>query len=80
MRHRDEVEPPLTDWLREAYDLAGQPPAKPQAGEGGNACETGRAGEGAEARQGEEAEDGCQEARAMSGASGLGGSDGSRRS
>jgi hypothetical protein len=21
IRHRDEVEPPLTDWLREAYDL-----------------------------------------------------------
>jgi hypothetical protein len=29
VRHRDEVEPPMTDWLREAYDLAGQPPAKP---------------------------------------------------
>jgi hypothetical protein len=25
--HRDEVEAPLTDWLREAYDLAGRPPA-----------------------------------------------------
>jgi hypothetical protein len=27
--HRDEVEPPLTDWLREAYDFAapGAPPA-----------------------------------------------------
>jgi hypothetical protein len=23
IRHRDEVEPPITDWLREAYDLAG---------------------------------------------------------
>ena len=22
IRHRDEVEPPLTDWLREAYELA----------------------------------------------------------
>ena len=21
IRHRDEVEPPFTDWLREAYDL-----------------------------------------------------------
>jgi hypothetical protein len=21
IRHRDEVEPPITDWLREAYDL-----------------------------------------------------------
>src|SRR5262249_21692694 len=41
IRHRDEVEPPITDWLREAYDLpdklaaraqrsAGQP--KPQRG------------------------------------------------
>lgn len=25
VRHRDEVEPPLTDWLREAYDLAAAP-------------------------------------------------------
>ena len=24
--HRDEVEPPLTDWLREAYELQDQPP------------------------------------------------------
>jgi hypothetical protein len=23
VKHRDEVEPPLTDWLREAYDLSG---------------------------------------------------------
>ena len=23
--HRDEVEPPVTDWLREAYDFAGAP-------------------------------------------------------
>jgi hypothetical protein len=23
IRHRDEVEPPVTDWLREAYDLSG---------------------------------------------------------
>ena len=31
VRHRDEVEPPLTDWLREAYELAGAPvpPAVP---------------------------------------------------
>lgn len=28
VRHRDEVEPPLTDWLREAYDFAA-PPAEP---------------------------------------------------
>jgi hypothetical protein len=28
VRHRDEVETPITDWLREAYDLAG-PTAKP---------------------------------------------------
>ena len=26
--HRDEVEAPITDWLREAYDFAGQPPAR----------------------------------------------------
>jgi len=25
IRHRDEVEPPLTDWLREAYDFSGSP-------------------------------------------------------
>jgi hypothetical protein len=24
IRHRDEVEPPMTDWLREAYDLPDQ--------------------------------------------------------
>jgi hypothetical protein len=27
--HRDEVEPPMTDWLREAYDFQDQPPQKP---------------------------------------------------
>ena len=26
--HRDEVEPPITDWLQEAYELAGVLPAK----------------------------------------------------
>ena len=26
VKHRDEVEAPMTDWLREAYDLAGAPP------------------------------------------------------
>jgi hypothetical protein len=26
IRHRDEVEPPITDWLREAYDYAGNAP------------------------------------------------------
>jgi hypothetical protein len=26
--HRDEVEPPITDWLREAYDLQDQPAPK----------------------------------------------------
>jgi len=25
IRHRDEVEPPLTEWLREAYELSGGP-------------------------------------------------------
>lgn len=31
--HRDEVEPPITDWLREAYQFsdAAQPPAQPRA-------------------------------------------------
>jgi uncharacterized protein DUF5655 len=29
IRHRDEVEPPVTDWLREAYDLQ-QPRAAPK--------------------------------------------------
>ena len=28
VRHRDEVEPPLTDWLREAYDLQAAPVSK----------------------------------------------------
>jgi hypothetical protein len=27
VKHRDEVEPPLTDWLREAYELSGVPAA-----------------------------------------------------
>ncbi|SRR6266540_5808740 len=27
--HRDEVEAPLTDWLQEAYELSGPPPAAP---------------------------------------------------
>src|SRR5688572_19964408 len=26
IRHRDEVEPPITDWLHEAYELSGAPP------------------------------------------------------
>jgi hypothetical protein len=29
IRHRDQVEPPLTDWLREAYDLCDVPPPNP---------------------------------------------------
>ena len=29
IRHRDEVEPPITDWLREAYDLSSAPAPKP---------------------------------------------------
>jgi hypothetical protein len=28
IRHRDEVEAPVTDWLQEAYDLSGVPAAK----------------------------------------------------
>lgn len=31
IRHRDEVEPPFTDWLQEAYALQDQPPAKATA-------------------------------------------------
>ena len=35
VRHRDEVEPPLTDWLREAYDLQDRltptPPSAPSS-------------------------------------------------
>ena len=31
IRHRDEVEAPLTDWLAEAYELTGAPPAAPGA-------------------------------------------------
>jgi hypothetical protein len=27
IRHRDEVEPPVTDWLREAYELSDSPAA-----------------------------------------------------
>ena len=30
IRHRDEVEPPVTDWLQEAYDLSGR--LAPRAG------------------------------------------------
>jgi Domain of unknown function (DUF5655) len=30
IRHRDEVEPPITDWLREAYDLQDAPAARPR--------------------------------------------------
>ena len=29
VKHRDEVEAPSTDWLQEAYDVAGAPPPKP---------------------------------------------------
>jgi hypothetical protein len=28
IKHRDEVEPPITDWLREAYEFAGRPAVK----------------------------------------------------
>jgi hypothetical protein len=28
VRHRDEVEAPITDWLRQAYDLNGEPPSR----------------------------------------------------
>jgi hypothetical protein len=29
IRHRDQVEPPLTDWLREAYELQDAPAKRP---------------------------------------------------
>jgi hypothetical protein len=29
--HRDEIEPPMSDWLREAYDFAGEPAATTKA-------------------------------------------------
>jgi len=32
VRHRDEVEAPLTDWMREAYELQDAPAARPKAG------------------------------------------------
>jgi len=31
IKHRDEVEPPVTDWLRAAYELSGAPASKPDA-------------------------------------------------
>ena len=31
IRHRDEVEAPITDWLREAYDFENAPPPTPRA-------------------------------------------------
>ena len=31
IRHRDEVEAPVTDWLEEAYQLSGAPPSKAEA-------------------------------------------------
>jgi hypothetical protein len=30
LRHRDEIEAPITDWLREAYHLEDAPPARPR--------------------------------------------------
>jgi hypothetical protein len=35
VRHRDEVEPPLTDWLREAYELGAPGRTTPKAGSRG---------------------------------------------
>ena len=46
VRHRDEVEPPITDWLAEAYELSGGPasdvPAgsKPRPGAGNRTSES----------------------------------------
>jgi hypothetical protein len=31
IRHRDEVEPPITDWLQEAYDFENAPAPTPRA-------------------------------------------------
>ena len=35
VRHRDEVEPPVTEWLAEAYELAGAPAASGRASASG---------------------------------------------
>jgi hypothetical protein len=35
--HRDEVEPPITDWLREAYDHPDAPPRNSARGKGARA-------------------------------------------
>jgi hypothetical protein len=40
VKHRDEVEPPLTDWLREAYDLSGMPAAGSAGKRAGRASAT----------------------------------------
>lgn len=32
LRHRDQVEPPVTDWMREAYELAAAPRGKAPGG------------------------------------------------
>ena len=45
IQHRDEVEPPLTDWLREAYELQDAFAAAKDAGPG-----QGSSGEGGQAR------------------------------
>ena len=37
VRHRDEVEAPITDWLREAYELQGQAPASVPSRRGASA-------------------------------------------
>lgn len=46
IRHRDEVEPPITDWLREAYELedvvARKPPLKRRTTAGRAAVSRGR--------------------------------------
>ena len=52
VRHRDEVEAPLTDWLREAYEL---PDRLAAAGRGARAAEKARSGR-RDSRHGEEAE------------------------
>ncbi len=48
--HRDEVEPPLTNWLREAYALRGMQKKRPQARRGGK--KPGEQARGSRARSG----------------------------
>jgi len=46
IRHRDEVESPITDWLLEAYDLADVRPKARPARKGGRRIAAGKASKG----------------------------------